>query len=186
MEKREEPGSWTDPFWSPSHPRVCQLSNAEHAGRRQDVSNEPNESLLWLHSLHLSYPQDKFVSEYWRLSKFWAEENSSAWENVIAVLIIWTGFESSESDSKLCLQLGFDTVSWITFTVPESVAWSSQQHCINKQWAMQSCQNKLISKLAAGFLQPPAKLWQYKQGHLQGGPPSPLYFKRFKDLFLNI
>lgn len=90
MEKIEEPESWTDHFCL-HHIPVCQLSNAEHAGRRQDVSNEPNESLVWLHSLHLSYPQDKFVSAYWRLSKFWAEENSSAWENGSPVLIIWTG-----------------------------------------------------------------------------------------------
>lgn len=36
--------------------------------------------------------------------------------------------QTSESASKLRLQPGFDIVSWITFTVPESVAWSSQQH----------------------------------------------------------
>lgn len=54
--------------------------------------------------------------------------------------------------------------------------------CVTKQWAVQSYQNKLISKSAAGFLQPLAKLWQYKQGHLQGGPTSSLYSKRFKDL----
>lgn len=51
---------------------------------------------------------------------------------------------------------------------------------------MQSCQNKLISKLAAGSLQPLAKLRQYQQGHLQGGPTSFPRFTRFKDLFLNI
>lgn len=95
--------------------------------------------------------------------------------------------ESSESDSKLCLQIVFDIASWIEpLQFQKCCMIQATTWCINKQWDMQSCQNKLISKLAAGFLQPLAKLWQYKHGHLQGGPTICLCFKRFKDLFLNL
>lgn len=186
MEKLEEPESWADPFCLHHTPEcVSWVMQSMLVGDKMLVMSQMNP---WCDFTHFIW-----VIPRTNLSQN-TEDSQSCELKRIAVhgkmaVLSWLfelDCESSESGSKLCLQLGFDTVSWITFTVPESVAWSSQQHCINKQWAMQSCQNKLISKLAAGFLQPLAKLWQYKQGHLQGGPPRPLYFKRFKDLFLNI
>ena len=128
MEKTEEPESWTDHF--------C-LHHSTECVNWEMQSMLVEDKMLVMSQMNPWCDFTHFIRVIPRINLSQRTEDSKSFElKRIAVhgkmtVLPWTfrlDCESSESDSKLCLQLVFDTVSWIIFTVPESVAWSSQQH----------------------------------------------------------